>query len=62
MNIDLSILRNLREKAGLTRKELADKIGCTEITIVRWETGQVKKPLPPYRNNLKKFYEETLIK
>ena len=62
MNIDLSKLRELREKAGLTRRDLADKIGCREHTIIRWENGENKKPLSPYRKELEKFYEEMLIK
>jgi len=45
MNIDISKLRELREKAGLTKRDLADKIGCREPTIVRWENGENKKPL-----------------
>ena len=40
MDIDLSKLKELRKKAGLTRKDLADKIGCREHTIVRWENGE----------------------
>jgi len=62
MNIDLNKLRELREKAGLTRRDLADKIGCREHTIVRWENGEIKKPLSPYRKQLESFYEEMLIK
>jgi transcriptional regulator with XRE-family HTH domain len=62
MKIDLTKLRELREKAGLTRREFADRIGCRELTIIRWESGNSKKPLPPYRQALEKFYEEMLIK
>ena len=60
--IDLSKLRGLREKAGLTRRDLADRIGCREHTIIRWENGENKKPLLPYRKELEKFYAEMLIK
>jgi len=40
MKIDLTKLKELRVKAGLTRddiflRELADKIGCREIVIIR---------------------------
>jgi DNA-binding XRE family transcriptional regulator len=56
MNIDLIKLRELREKAGLTRRDLADKIGCREHTIVRWENGENKKPLSLYRKELEKFF------
>jgi len=62
MNINLSKLRELREKAGLTRRDLADRIGCREHTIIRWENGENKKPLSPYRKELEKFYTEMLIK
>jgi DNA-binding XRE family transcriptional regulator len=56
MNIDLSKLRELREKSGLTRRDLADKIGCREHTIVRWENRENKKPLSPYQKELEKFF------
>ena len=62
MKIDLGKLRELREKAGLTRRELAAKIGCMELTIIRWESGKIKKPLNPYREALEKFYTETTFK
>ena len=62
MKIDLSNLRELREKAGLTRIELAVRLGCRELTISRWEDGTVKRPMPPYLRELEKFYEEMLIK
>ena len=58
MRIDLTKLRELREKAGLTRVELADKIGCREHTIVRWEIGETKNPLPIYKKALVGFYAE----
>lgn len=35
-----SRLRNLRKSRGLTQKELADKIGCTEQTCRNWESGK----------------------
>jgi len=62
MKIELSKLRGLREKAGLTRRDLSDRIGCREHTIVRWENGEINKPLSPYRKELEKFYAEMLIK
>jgi len=62
LKIDLSKLRELREEAGFTRKELSNIIGCTELTLLRWESGRIKKPLLPYRERLEKFYLETLIK
>lgn len=58
MTIDLKLLRGLRIKAELTRRELAAKIGCTEHTIIRWENGDIKKPLSPYYKELEGFYKE----
>lgn len=62
MKIDLTKLKNLRKKAGLSRIELANKIGCREHTIIRWEMGTSKKPLSPYLKELEKFYSEILMK
>ena len=61
MKVDLSKLRELREKAELTRVELADRIGCREYTIVRWEIGKTKNPLPIYKKALINFYKEVLL-
>ena len=61
MKIDLTRLRELREKAELTRLELANRIECREHTIFRWETGKTKNPLPVYRKALVNFYEEVLL-
>lgn len=61
MRIDLTKLRELRKKAGLTRVELADRIGCREHTIVRWEIGETKNPLPIYKKALANFYTEMLL-
>lgn len=33
-------LRREREKHGLSRKVLAEKVGCSEMAIYYWETGQ----------------------
>ena len=35
------ILKNRRIEIGLTMKELADKIGVSEGTISRWESGHI---------------------
>jgi transcriptional regulator with XRE-family HTH domain len=35
-------LRELREAAGLTQQQLADKVGCTWQTVSRWERGQAE--------------------
>lgn len=60
MKIDLSKLRELREKAQLTRRDLADDIGCREHTIIRWETGKTKNPLPVYKKALLDFYKKMM--
>ena len=33
-------MRELREKAGLTQGELAERLGVTQSTITYWETGK----------------------
>ena len=34
-----SILREEREKKGITLQQIADKIGVTKTTVSRWELG-----------------------
>ena len=34
--------QDLRERAGLTREEVADLVGCEERTVYRWERGEVR--------------------
>ena len=34
-------IKHSREKAGMSQKELADKIGTTQPRIARWEKGEV---------------------
>lgn len=36
-----SIIKRQRAKLGLTQSELAAKVGVTEATISRWESGQI---------------------
>ncbi len=40
MNLNGLELKNKREKAGLTQKELADKVGKTMRTIITWEKSE----------------------
>ena len=35
------ILRNRRIDLGLTLKEVADKVGVSEATVSRWESGDI---------------------
>lgn len=39
MQIDSNIA-NLRERAGLTQRELASQLGVTEATVANWERGR----------------------
>lgn len=32
-------LKDIRKAAGLTQIELAEKVGCSQVNIARWETG-----------------------
>lgn len=36
------ILRSQREKLGLTMKDVAQKVGVSEGTISRWESGNIE--------------------
>jgi transcriptional regulator with XRE-family HTH domain len=38
--IDGQRIRQLREAQGYTRRELSDKIGMTEMQIIRYESGK----------------------
>ena len=38
-------LKAARKAAGLTQKQLAEKVGCTQVDIVRWENGREPKAL-----------------
>ena len=44
-------LKRLRLKAGLSRRELAKKVGVSEISIIRWED----KGVIPHTVNLFKL-------
>lgn len=36
------MLQVIRQSLGYTRKELAERLGTTETTIYRWESGRSK--------------------
>ncbi|NEO32661.1 MAG: helix-turn-helix transcriptional regulator [Symploca sp. SIO3C6] len=40
-------LAKLRERAGLTQRQLADALGVTNVTISSWERG-LKEPRPNF--------------
>ena len=33
-------IKSRRQNIGLTQKQLAEKVGVTDVTISRWESGQ----------------------
>ena len=39
MNATKDIIRSLRENAGLSQKELAEKVYVTRQAVSRWENG-----------------------
>lgn len=39
-------LRELREKRGLSQRELANRVGTTQSAIARLESGQISPSLP----------------
>lgn len=43
-------LREYRKRLGLTQKQIAEKIGVTQATVQRWETG---KRTPTFAHLLK---------
>lgn len=45
MPFNVSEFRRLRQRAVLTQKELADKAGITELSVVKIENGQ-QQPRP----------------
>jgi transcriptional regulator with XRE-family HTH domain len=38
-------LKQARERAGLTQVQLAEKVGCHQKDIARWEAGREPKAL-----------------
>lgn len=39
-NAEPELRQHVRERARLTRREIADSIGVSEVTIWRWERGR----------------------
>ena len=52
-NNESSPIRAARRAAGLTQVQLAEKAGCSQQDINRWETGRVN----PTAKTLKKLAE-----
>lgn len=42
MNPVSNILKNRRKELGLTLSQIADKMGVSEATVQRWESGNIK--------------------
>ena len=47
------IIYTARRSKGLTREALAAKLGCTVVTIIRWESGKTK-PLRVFLGELER--------
>ena len=54
-------IKNARKKLGLSRVKLAEMIGCSEFSIVNWETREVI-PLPVYMEKLVEILGEQILK
>lgn len=46
---DANGLKGLRERAGLTQRQVAEKIGCGDTSISSWERGIFNLPASAYR-------------
>ncbi|MHB2029810.1 MAG: helix-turn-helix domain-containing protein [Acidimicrobiales bacterium] len=40
-----AVLKTLRERAGLTQRELAERLGIHQPAVARWEAGRVRIPV-----------------
>ncbi len=49
-------LRNLREKRGLSKKELASKIGTSDVAVGQWERGEIAMNINVFRK-ICEYYE-----
>lgn len=43
------LVREARLRAGLTQAELAERVGTTQSSIARWESGATRPPLETVR-------------
>lgn len=48
-------IRSLRKGAGMTQKDLADKLGVTNVTVSRWEKGEYV-PSPRYIKQMSEMF------
>ncbi len=48
-NIKDMDMEALRERAGLTRAEVADRLGISETSVRNWETGRTEPTMTPQK-------------
>ena len=53
MRIEENPIKRARSEAGLTQVQLAEKMGCSQQEVQRWESGKVN----PTAKTLKKLAE-----
>lgn len=53
--MSVNVIRSLRKGAGMTQKELADKLGTTITTVYRWEKGEYV-PSPRYIKRMAEIF------
>lgn len=53
-------VKAIRGQLGLTQNELAEVIGCSQVTVARWETGD-RKPRSNYREQLQKLAQQVPV-
>lgn len=60
--MDTKLLKELREKRGLTRRDVSLKTGLTENQIYALETGRASNPTLETLTSLANFYEVKVSK
>lgn len=60
--MDTKFLKELREKRGLTRRDVSLKTGLTENQIYALETGRANNPTLETLTSLANFYEVKVSK
>lgn len=60
--MDTKLLKELREKRGLTRRDVSLKTGLTENQIYALETGRANNPTLETLTSLANFYEVKISK
>lgn len=60
--MDTKLLKELREKRGLTRRDVSLKTGLTENQIYALETGRANNPTLETLTSIANFYEVKVSK